>query len=189
LVGTQIEATRHPQSARANYTVALTLIQSGYGDADDPLGGHNVRYYFQQAGAVDSSFKFGYLGLIAWACASGRPVERPWIDELARRLEHSPFSPRDSELPDRLLKPLLGMPKCLDRQDAIRLFVAGADNSRLTRSLRTSFFEAASDYELLVSADPGSARNYLEKASAVSPEDIAISQRLKSFGFPNSAAK
>jgi len=189
LVGTQLEATRHPQSARANYTVALTLIQSGYGDVGDPLGGHNVRYYFQQAGAADSSFKFGYLGLIAWACASGRPVERQWIDEFSRRLEHSPFSPRDRELPDRLLKPLLNMPKCLDRQDAIKLFVAGANNSKLTKSLRTSFLVATSTYELLVSVDPSSARNYLEKASAVSPEDIALSRRLKSFGVPNPMAK
>lgn len=189
LVGTQIEATRHPQSARANHAAALALIQSGYGDADDPLGGHNVQYYLQQAGAVDTSFKFGYLGLIAWACASGRPVERQWIDEFARRLEHTPFSPRDLELPDHLLKPLFSMPKCLDRQDAIRLFVAGADNSKLTKSLRTRFLEAASNYELLVSVDPSSARNYLEKASAVSPEDIALSRRFKSFGFLNPTAE
>lgn len=189
LVGTQIEATRHPQSARANYTVALTLIQSGYGDASDPLGGHNVQYYLQQAGAVDSSFKFGYLGLIAWACASGRSVERPWIDEFARRLEHAPFAPRDRELPDRLLKPLLSMPKCLDRHDATRLFEAGADNTKLTKSLRASFLEAASNYELLVSMDPGAARNYLEKASAVSPEDIALNRRFKSFGFLNPTAE
>ena len=189
LVGTQIEAARHPQSARANYALALTLIQSGYGDAGDPFGGHNVRYYLQQAGAVDSSFKFGYLGLIAWACASGRPVERQWIDEFARRLEHTPFSPRDLELPDRLLKPLLSMPKCLDRQDAIRLFVAGAENSKTSRSLRTRFLEAASDYELLVSVDPRSARDYLAKASAVSPEDLALSRKLKSFEFLKSPSE
>jgi hypothetical protein len=189
LVGTQIEAAHHPQSARANYTVALILIQSGYGDAGDPLGGHNVRYHLQQAGAVDSSFKYGYLGLIAWACASGRSVERPWIDELARRLEHKPFAPRDRELPDHLLKPLLSMPKCLERHDATRLFEAGAHNTKLTQSLRASFLEAASNYELLVSIDPGSARNYLEKASAISPENIALSRRVKSFGFPNPAAK
>lgn len=187
LVGTQIEATHHPQSARANYTVALTLIQSGYGDADDPFGGHNVRYYLQQAGAVDSSFKFGYLGLIAWACASGRPVERQWIDEFARRLEHKPFTPRDRELPDRLLKPLLGMPKCLTRQDAIRLFVAGAANSRTSNSLQARFLESASDYELLVSADPRSARDYLARASTVLPGDFELSRKLKSFGFLNPA--
>lgn len=189
LVGTQIEVAHHPQSARANYTVALTLIQSGYGDAGDPLGGHNVRYHLQQAGAVDSSFKYGYLGLIAWACASGRSVERPWIDELAHRLEHKPFAPRDRELPDHLLKHLLSMPKCLDRHDATRLFEAGADNTNLTQSLRASFLEAASNYELLISIDPGSARNYLEKASAISPENITLSRRLNSFGFPNPATK
>src|SRR5690606_31532083 len=35
LVGPQIEASRHPLSARANYAAAATLMQSGYGDARD----------------------------------------------------------------------------------------------------------------------------------------------------------
>lgn len=184
LIGPQIEATRHPQSARANHAAALALIKAGYGDAGDPIGGENIRFYLQQSETVDPSFKFGYLGLIVWACASGRPVEQQWLDGLSHRLEHTPFAPKDRELPDLLFKPLLSMPRCLNRQDAIRLFVAGADNSRISNTLRARFLEAAADYELLVSVDPRSAQNYLKRSSAISPDDLILRQKLKSFEFP-----
>jgi len=189
LLGSQIEATRHPQSARANHAAALALIKAGYGDAGDPIGGENIRFYLQQSETVDTSFKFGYLGLIVWACASGRQVEQQWIDEFAHRLEHTPFAPKDRALPDLLFKPLLSMPKCLNRQDAIRLFVAGANNKRISNSLRARFLEAAADYELLVSADPRSAQDYLTRSSDISPDDPALRQKLKSFEFLKPSSK
>lgn len=183
LLGPQIEATRHPQSARANHAAALALIKAGYGNASDPFGGENIRFYLQQAETVDPSFKFGYLGLIVWACASGRQVEQQWVDEFAHRLEHTPFAPKDRALPDLLFKPLLNMPQCLNRQDAIRLFVAGADNTKISNSLRARFLEAAADYELLASADARSAQDFITKAYAISPDDLALKQKLKSFEF------
>ena len=182
LVGSQIEATRHSQSARANYSAALALVQYGYGDSGDPIGGQQIQYYFQQAGAADSTFKIGYLGLIVWGCASERGVDKLWVDELAFRLEHTPLSPRDRDIPSNLLELLLELPKCLDRADAIRLFVAGASNSSSIGPLRANFFEAASDYELLVSVDPYSAKKHLVKAFAVSPNNAALRRKLKKFG-------
>jgi hypothetical protein len=178
LVGFQIEATRHPQSARANYSAALAMIQSGYGDAGDPVGSVSIKYHLQQAGKVDSSFKLGYLGLIVWSCASGRAVERQWIEEFAHRLEHMPFSPADHDIPDNLLRPLLSMPKCVGRSDAIRLFTAAAVNARANRQLQAKFLEAASDYELLESIDPRSARDLLARAASVWPEDPALRRKL-----------
>ena len=183
LLGSQIEATRHPQSARANHAAALALIKAGYGDADDSIAGETILFYFQQAERVDTTFKFGYLGLIVWACASDRKVEPQWVDGFENRLKHTPFAPKDRALPDLIFKPLLSMPKCLDRQDAIRLFAAGADNARISNSLKARFLEAAADYELLVSADPSSARDYLKRSSAISPDDPALRQKLKSFEF------
>ena len=181
LVGSQIEATRHPQSARANYSAALALVKYGYGDSGDPIGAQQIQYYFQQAGAADSTFKIGYQGLIVWGCASGREVEKFWLDELASRLEHTALSPRDREIPAGLLKPLINMPQCLDRTDAIRLFVAGASNLGANRLVRANFYEAAADYELLVSVDPQSARDYLVKALKVTPNNTALRKKLNSF--------
>ncbi len=184
LVGSQIEVGRHPQSARANYSAALALIQAGYGDAGDPIAGHFVQYYLKQAGAADSSFKLGYEGLIVWSCASGRTVEKEWIDELARRLKHTPMSPADADIPDTLLQPLLSMPQCLSRADAFRLFIAGADNPRANRRLRAKFLEDASAYELLVALDPGRAHDLLARASALLPDDQRLRERLEKFELP-----
>lgn len=183
LLGTQIEATRHPQSARANHAAALALIKAGYGDASDPIAGNNIRFYLQQSEMVDPSFKFGYLGLIVWSCGSGRPVEKQWLDGLSDRLKHTPFAPKDYALPDLLFKPLLSTPKCLSREDATRLFIAGADNPNIRNSLRARFLEAAADYVLLAFADPRAAQDYLKKALALTPESPELRRKLESFDF------
>ena len=186
LLSSQIEATRHPQSARANHAAALALIKAGYGDAGDPMGSLNIRFYLQQAGAADPSFKLGYQSLIFWACASARPVERQWVDEFARRLEHTPYAPKDHELPGLFYEHLLNLPKCLNRQDALGLFMAGASNTRISNSLRARFFEAAADYELLVSLDHRSAQNYLTRSFTLTPHDPKLKKKLESFDFLDS---
>lgn len=181
LVGTQIEATRHPESARANQEAALALMSAGYGGADDPLGAQNIRFYLEKASTVDSNFKVGYLGLVTWACATNRPVETQWLIAIAYRLEHTPFTPNESTLPDKLLKPLVTMSKCLQRQDALRLFDAGANNPRARIDVRARFLENASDYELLVSHKVESARSYLEKAVSLVPHDHRIRKKLLGY--------
>ena len=186
LLSSQIEATRHPLSARANHAAALALIKAGYGDADDPMGSLNIRFYLQQAGVADTSFKLGYQSLIFWACASARPVEQQWVDEFARRLEHTPYAPKDQELPGLLYEHLLNLPNCLNRQDAIGLFMAGASNTRISNSLRARFFEAAADYELLVSLDPRSAQDYLTRSFTLTPHDPKLKKKLESFEFLDS---
>lgn len=181
VLGIQMEATRHPLSARANYSAALSLFKAGYGDSSDPIGGKQIQYYFEQAGSVDPSFKYGYLGLITWSCASERKTEAYWIDELALRLRTTPFSPSDYELPNEILKIMLRIPTCLNRKEALELFMKGADNPQIDGPLKAKFFEAASDYELLVSLDPRSARNLLSKATRVSPHNVQLSNKLESF--------
>ena len=76
---------------------------------------------------------------------------------------------------------MLGMPSCLARIDALRLFVAGANNGTISKSLKARFFEAAADYELLVSVDPQSSRDYLVQALAATPEDHALKRKFDSF--------
>lgn len=183
LIGTQIEATRHPESARANHAAAMALFKAGYGDANDPIGAQSIRFYLEKSGALNPTFKIGYLSLIAWACASNRPVETQWLSALADRLAHTPFAPNDSSLPDKLLMPLVTMSKCLPRQDVLKLFEAGASNSRVSKSVRARFLDAASDYELLVSLDIDSAQSYLKRAVSIWPHDPQLNTKLKSYSF------
>lgn len=182
LLSSQIEASRHPASPRANFAAAHTLFKAGFGDQNDSIGAQQVRYYFLESSSLDKSFKHGHLGLIVWSCASGRPVDTAWIDELTHRLQHTPFSPGDRKLPHDLLDHLLHMPTCLSRDQALRLFESGSNNRKLDNVLRADFLEAASNYELLVSLNPSSAKNYLSKAAELVPEDHQLNRKLKSFG-------
>jgi hypothetical protein len=179
LVATQIEAAHHPHSARANHTIAHTLFQAGYGDANDPIGGRMVRYHFEQSGAVDPVFKPGYLGLLTWACASGRPVEKQWVNALSTRLEQTPFGPKDRELAGDMIKLFTSMPRCLAREDVLSLFSAASRNSRISLSLRSVFLESAADYELLVSGNPASAVDFYKQALAAAPHNILLRKKLK----------
>jgi hypothetical protein len=180
LIGTQIEATRHETSARANYVAGWALIKAGRGDKGDPFGGINVRFYFEQAERSDKGFKLGYLGLITWACASGREVEREWLEEFANRLQATTFSHGQLTLPGYLLRPLVSMPKCLPRQDVLELFEAGSRNPRIANHARARFLEAAADYELTVSRDAASAQEYYRRSSALDPANIGSRTKLES---------
>jgi hypothetical protein len=112
-------------------------------------------------------------------------VEPQWIDGFSDRLSHTPFGPKEQELPDHLIKLVINMPECLSRQNAIRLFEAGASNPGISTALRAKFLEAAADYELLISRNMRSAQQYLAKASAASPNDLALRKKLRSFAFTN----
>lgn len=182
LNGAQVEAIRHENSARANYIAAWTLIKAGVGDGGDPMGGNNVRFFFEQAERVRPGFKLGHLGLITWACASNRPVERAWLDAFAANLLNTPFDPGQRGLPAYLLRPLVAMPTCLSREDVLRLFESGARNVRLRSAVRAGFLEAAADYELLVSLDPSAAHAYLSRASALHPAHSRIRGKLDGLG-------
>lgn len=174
----QIETAYHPHSARANYMLSTILIQSGRGDAGDFVGAQMIRYHLLEAAAADPAFKSAYLGLLVWACGSGRELDGIWIQRLAARLENTPFGPKDKELPDDLLKPLIGMPRCLPFQDGYRLFEAGSRNTRIPASLRARFLEAAGDYALLAAIDPSAARAYFLRANALDAGNIRLQSKL-----------
>lgn len=180
VVGWQLEAMNHPNSPSTNYVAGTALFKSGFGDRNDPIGALNVHYYFKQAGMVDPEFKLGYLGLMHWACGSGRPIDKSWISDLSHRLQHSHFSPQDRDLPRQLLNLLLNNNNCLDRDDAIKLFLAGSNNVTIPGHIRGSFYEAASDYELLISRNFLSSQEFLEKAYDASPQD-RVKQKIHSF--------
>lgn len=181
IIGPQIEAARHPQSARANQSAALALIKAGYGSSGDLVGGELVRFHLQQAHTINPSFKAPSLQLIFWACVSGRPVDETWIEGLATRLEHTTFEPGDFQMADHILQQMLAQPRCLSQDDAIRLLLAGAHNTGIAGWLRAGFLEAAADYALLVVHNPAKARGYLTQATVLWPENAVLQKKLKSF--------
>jgi hypothetical protein len=182
IMGPQLEAQRHPQSASANYEAAAALFRAGRGHAtEDPFLGQTIKTYFEQAGAIDPAFRLGYIGLIVWACASNIAVESRWVDELSSRLKNVPFGPADINLPNTIGDPILAMPSCLNRQQTERLFEAGASNTTATYATRAQFLERLAYYELAVSKDIKSAQFYLAKAVKFSPTDSGLQDKLNNL--------
>lgn len=183
LRATQLEAAHHPDSARANYSAAQALFAAGHGDSADTIGGQIIQYHFTRASVADRNDKLSTLGLIVWSCASGRPVNRSWVNELRHRLEFTAFAPKDLELPSNLLRPLIDMPNCLPKAEAVALFEAGSRNFRLTNSMRALFLDAEADYLLLVAIDPRSAKAQLDLAATLAPENTDLRRKQKSFAI------
>lgn len=181
LKGMRTEVSFHPRSPRANYVVASVFMQHGYGAQGDPLGDVLIKYHFLEAGRLDPSFKLGYLGLIVWACASERPLDAGWLDELERRLQNTPFSPKDRDLAEKLLPPLLTFKDCVDRASALKLFVAGSENPRLGNNAKAAFLEMAADYELLAYADLSSSIRFLTQALEIAPHRQGLGSKLDSL--------
>lgn len=177
----QMEASYHPNSPRANYELAAALMKKGYGAQDDPLGELLVQYHFLQAGKLDPSFKLGYLGVIIWACASERPIDQQWLDAFEQRLGNTPFGPKDRGLASDILPPLLAHKSCIDRQQAMRLFLAGSTNPKINNEIKVSFLETAADYELLAYTDFDSAIQLLQQATKLTPYKKELHAKLDSL--------
>ena len=181
VAGALAEVSYHPNSPRANYGAASILMQHRYGASGDPLGEVLVQYHFEEAGRVDPTFKLGYVGLIVWTCSSGRPLDGQWIEELARRLEFTPFGPKDRELPTDLFKPLSAFAECVEREQALALFGAGSRNMALAPARRANFLELAADYELVVHGDVASAIEFLRQTVDLSPSRHGAREKLESL--------
>jgi hypothetical protein len=84
-------------------------------------------------------------------------------------------------MPSQILNFLMALPKCLDQRDALRLFEAGALNLKASALIQARFLDAASDYQLLVSVDPASAREYMLRATKAAPNDGNLRNKLAGF--------
>lgn len=179
LVGLQVEAAQHPQSARANYSAAIGLLKAGYGASDDVIVAEKIQQLLVRSGEADPTFKLNYLSLIIWSCSSDRVVDVMWVKELARRLEFEPFNPGDRGFSKNLYDPLITMPTCLSRSDIDSLFMAGGSNQKISVTERVSFFEYAADYMLIVFDDLSGAKAYLKKAMTIAPHVGRLEEKFK----------
>lgn len=179
LIGAQLEAQRHPRSARANYGAATALFKAGRGHATQDIAiAKLIQSYYEQAGHADPSFRLGYIGLIVWACASQVSVESKWVDELTNRLEKVPFGPADVNLPNKLAESIISLPTCLQRQQVVKIFEAGVKNPTVRPDIKAQFLERLADYEVIVNHDIKSSRLLLMRALELLPSNNEIKIKL-----------
>lgn len=167
------EVEHHPASTRANnelgdfYANALTLDP-----AAKAANYQRARYYYEQATALKTENINGLFGLILLSELHGKPVEKAWLNELTRRLEHEAIS---SNTNDRLMSLAICQTKetCPLNADEIgRLLHAPLRNSKVTGRDKALIYNALAFYFFNVAHDHTAALEATRRAIELDPQDI-----------------
>lgn len=174
---TQLEVQYHPDSALAQYEAGRVLAgTSGASDRGNP-GYFFAKADFERAGQLDSNFKLSWLGLIYLNCKAHLPPENYWVEELARRLAHTPFGPADRNVLLSIKELSINGNLCLDRRQVDSLFVAAIANPKIGGDVQAILYSWYADYLWLGEKDWGAASRALDKSLALVPWNT--SNRLK----------
>jgi hypothetical protein len=174
---TQMETQYHPDSPRANYEAGLALTRSlGKGQGNLPAFSM-ARASFSRATKLDKNDKFGLLGLLYLDCRAGLAGDGKSVDELAKRLRLTPFSPGDSTAMYSLKDMSIAGTVCLARADVDRLFSAALENTGISPRTRIILYSWHADYLWLGAHDVPAAKQALSQSLALAPDNP--SNRLK----------
>lgn len=174
---TQIEAQHHRTSARAQFEAGSVL--AGLPDASSPnTPTHSFsRRHYELANELDANSKMGWLGLIHLNCQAGLPVARAEVDELARRLQGTPFAPGDRSVLYSLKEMSIAGSICLTRPEIDALFAAALANPGVSPGVQAMLYSWHSDYLWLQAHDMAAARAALAQSLRLNPANP--SNRLK----------
>jgi hypothetical protein len=147
LLRSLMEVEHHPNSPRANYQAGRAMLAYVSADMlrDDP-NWTRAKHYFERSAELGPNTKEGLLGLMYLSRRAGKPVEQQWYDEMARRLETTPFAPGDSSLVLSLAKGVSSNSIDLPPQTGRRIFSAALNNPTLEGGARAVVLAAYRDY-------------------------------------------
>ena len=174
---TQLEAQHHRASPRAQYEAGRVL--AGLPDATQanaPTYSFALRHY-EIASELDPTFKMGWLGMIHLSCQAGRIPEKAWVDELAQRLQNTPFAPGDRNVLYSLKEMSIAGSICLEREQVDQLFAAAMANPGVGSSVAAMLHSWHADYYWLGEKDMPAARAALSTSLRLNPANL--SNRLK----------
>lgn len=174
---TQIEAQHHRGSARAQYEAGRTLASLPEASRPETPVHSFARAHYVRAGELDEKFKLSWLGLIHLDCRAGRPADAAWLDELARRLQGTPFAPGDGTAMHAMKEMAISGELCLARPDVERLFAAAHANPSVSNQVHAMLHSWLADYLVLRTGDLRAAKAELDRALAIAP--LNPSNRLK----------
>lgn len=168
---TQFEAMYHPDSPRTNYEAARTLSDALITNPDNLIAYVFAKKHYERAGQLDPNFKISWLGLINLNCMTGKEIDRMWVDELTRRLQHTTFSLGDRSLMLGLKEMSIAHTLCLKRQDMQALFSAAFSNPTVSPPVLAMLYSWYADYLQLRENDLPAAKAALAKSLQLAPQN------------------
>lgn len=167
------EVEHHPASTRANndmgdfYAHALSFdpVEKA---ANYPL----ARHYYEQVTALKMENINGLVGLILLSESHGKPVEKAWLNELTRRLEHEaiPSNTNDQLMSLAFCQVKEGCP--LNASEIDQLLRAPLRNPHVTGRDKALIYNALTIYLFNVTHDHMAALDAIHHAIELDPQDI-----------------
>lgn len=174
---TQIEAQHHRTSPQAQFEAGRILAGLSEAAAHNSPTHAFARRHYELANQLDPAFKMGGLALIQLNCQAGLAVVRPEFDELARRLQATPFAPGDRSVLYGLKEMAIKGSICLARPDVDALFAAALANPGVSPAVQAMLHSWHADYLWLQAHDLSAARTALGQSLKLNPANP--SNRLK----------
>jgi hypothetical protein len=176
---TQVEVSKHPGSARANYEAAVTVMhrtfESGGGN---PMAYQMAQVYYQRAAKLDRTSKAPLIGLVYLDCAAGVRNDPALRSDLLRRFSSTPFTFGDRSIVQSLSGLLVEKRLCMDDHEAMEFIEAALSNPSADGSMRGMIYAVAMDYAAAKMRSIPLALTYAQAAVASDPGSVALHANL-----------
>lgn len=178
----QSEVEHHPDSALANGEMGAVYSSIV---TPDPVGMVMnyiaAREHFETAVKLDRKDTKPLFGLIMLSASRGKKAEPGWLQELAHRLEATPYAAVTSDKLITLTECQLGGECKLADTEFAGLLQAALRNPTLTGINRAKVLYALSSYTINVAHDYLAALGFMQQMVKAAPQDVAYRIKLIEF--------
>lgn len=173
---TQLEATIHPNSARANYEAGVVLMERTILSANggNSLAYQTARFHFRRAAELDRNNKAALIGQLYLNCLARAPKDADLQIALRERFAATPFPPGDRSVVQSLSELLIENRLCLDDAEVQALLDAALSNPAAKDSIRGMIYAVAMDYAVAKIGSLSLGLNYARAAVGSAPDDIPL---------------
>ncbi len=173
---TQLEATIHPNSARANFEAGVALVEKTFLSANggNSLAYQTARFHFRRAAELNRNDKAALINQMYLGCLTGAPKDAALQIALNERFATTPFPPGDRGVVQSLSELLVENRLCLNDAEVQALLDAALSNPAATGSIRGMIYAVAMDYAVAKTGSLPLGLNYARAAVASDPSDVPL---------------
>lgn len=173
---TQLEATIHPDSARANYEAGVEIMERTFlsTNGGNSFAYQTARFHFRRSAELDRNNKAALIGQLYLDCLAGAPKDTGLQIALRGRFATSLFPPGDRSVVQSLSELLVENRLCLDGAEVQALLDAALSNPAAKGSIRGMIYAVAMDYAVAKTGSLPLGLSYARAAVDSAPGDIPL---------------
>lgn len=173
---TQLEATIHPDSARANYEAGVEIMERTFlsTNGGNSFAYQTARFHFRRSAELDRNNKTALIGQLYLDCLAGAPKDTGLQIALRGRFATSLFPPGDRSVVQSLSELLVENRLCLDGAEVQALLDAALSNPAAKGSIRGMIYAVAMDYAVAKTGSLPLGLSYARAAVDSAPGDIPL---------------